>query len=117
MSKLDELEQFTKMFKEKLEIQSTKKNKEDLIYLVNEHLEQRQQLLNKMAGPYSDQEKQQLDRILKDDQVIQETLEKVFQVIQQTMRQAKKQKTSNQQYLNPYHHVATIDGAYWDKKK
>lgn len=117
MSKLDELEQFTKTFKEKLEIQSQKKNKEDLIYLVNKHLDDRQKLLDQLAGPYSDEEKQQLERILKDDQDMQDLLAQVFETIQNNMRQAKKQKTSNQQYLNPYQQVATNDGTYWDKKK
>jgi flagellar protein FliT len=117
MSRLDELEQFTKTFKAKLEVQAQKKNKEDLIYLVNKHLDDRQKMLDKLAGPYSDEEKQQLKRILKDDQDMQEHLDKVFQSIQNNMRQAKKQKTSNQQYLNPYQQVATNDGTYWDKKK
>lgn len=117
MSRLDELEQFTKMFKEKLEVQAQKKNKEDLIYLVNKQLADRQQLLDSLSAPYSDEEKQQLKRILKDDQAMQELLDQVFQSIQNNMRQAKKQKTSNQQYLNPYQQVATNDGTYWDKKK
>lgn len=117
MSRLDELEQFTKVFKQKLETQSQKKNKEDLIYLVNKHLDDRQKLLDQLAGPYSDEEKQQLERILKDDQAMQDLLAQVFEAIQNNMRQAKKQKTSNQQYLNPYQQVATNDGTYWDKKK
>ncbi len=117
MSRLDELEQFTTAFKARLEVQSQKKNKEDLLYLVNKHLDDRQQLLDKLSGPYSDEEKQQLARILKDDEDMQKMLDRVFQSIQNNMRQAKKQKTSNQQYLNPYQQVATNDGTYWDKKK
>ncbi|GEM04879.1 flagellar protein FliT [Halolactibacillus miurensis] len=117
MSRLDELEQFTKTFKEKLEEQSKKKNKEDLIHLVNKHLDERQLLIDQLSSPYLDKEKQQLLRILNHDKEMQEVLNHVFQSIKNDMRQAKKQKTSNQQYLNPYQNVATVDGTYWDKKK
>lgn len=117
MSKLDQLEKFTLDFKFKVQEQVKKKNREDLIYLVNKHLEERQVLINQMSGPYSADQKQQLERILKMDDEIQVILEKVFESIQVQMVQAKKQKTSNQQYLNPYSNVNANDGSYWDKKK
>lgn len=117
MSKLDQLEKFTLDFKLKIQEQVKKKNREDLIYLVNKHLEERQLLLDQLSAPYTEFEKQQLEHILKIDEEMHAILEKVFKSIQLQMVQAKKQKTSNHQYLNPYSNVNANDGSYWDKKK
>lgn len=51
------------------------------------------------------------------DKGIIERLEKFMSIIKQDMKDLQNSKKNEQQYLNPYSQVQTIDGMYYDKKK
>ena len=51
------------------------------------------------------------------DKGIRERLVLVLQSIKQDMKELQVTKKSEQQYNNPYGHVQTMDGMYYDKKK
>ncbi|MER2105295.1 MAG: flagellar protein FliT [Solibacillus sp.] len=51
------------------------------------------------------------------DKGIRERLERVLQSVKQDMKDLQATKKSEQPYMNPYGHVQTMDGMYYDKKK
>lgn len=55
--------------------------------------------------------------LLELDKGIRERLNRVLLSIKQDMKDLQATKKSEQQYMNPYGHVQTMDGMYYDKKK
>lgn len=51
------------------------------------------------------------------DKGIRERLNRVLLSVKQDMKDLQASKKSEQQYMNPYSHIQTIDGMYYDKKK
>ena len=51
------------------------------------------------------------------DKGIRSRLETVMSAIKTDMKELQTSKKSEQQYLNPYSHIQTMDGMYYDKKK
>lgn len=51
------------------------------------------------------------------DKGIRERLNRVLVSIKKDMKDLQTTKKSEQQYMNPYGHVQTMDGMYYDKKK
>ncbi|WP_107942135.1 flagellar protein FliT [Metasolibacillus fluoroglycofenilyticus] len=55
--------------------------------------------------------------LLELDKGIRNRLERVMSSIKADMKELQTSKKSEQQYLNPYSHIQTMDGMYYDKKK
>lgn len=51
------------------------------------------------------------------DKGIRERLHRILVSIKKDMKDLQTTKKSDQQYMNPYGHVQTMDGMYYDKKK
>ena len=51
------------------------------------------------------------------DKGIHERLNRVLLSVKQDMKDLQATKKSEQQYMNPYSHMQTIDGMYYDTKK
>lgn len=51
------------------------------------------------------------------DRGIKERLQNVMTDIKQDLKELQNAKKTEQQYSNPYAHVQTMDGMYYDKKK
>lgn len=94
----------------------TEKNRATVIEQVEEYLNKRALLLEKLEQP-SDEEKELLVDVKRRDLKINQKLEFLFDGLKRDMRNMKKQKSSKQRYVNPYQSVSGFDGMYLDHKK
>ena len=93
--------------------------RDEFIEEVNELLDQRGVIVNKVAkaGFVFDPSIKNHQTLFELDKGIRERLNRVLKLIQIDMKELQTSKKSEQQYLNPYGHVQTMDGMYYDKKK
>lgn len=93
------------------------KNREAIIYQVNELIEQRGNHLLEITPPFTDEENRIGKEVVILNEHIQKQMHVLFNELKQEMKQVKKQKRSNQTYTNPYEKVETMDGMFMDSKK
>ena len=117
MNRLLDVYDVTWQMKEVLKQEITVKNREQVIEQVNQLVEARRKHMEKLAAPYSEAEKVLGKKIILLNDQIEQTMEKIFNVLKSEMKQVKKQKQSNRNYTNPYEHVQTMDGMFLDSKK
>lgn len=55
--------------------------------------------------------------LVKLDTGIREGLEKVMSAVKEDMKELNNAKKHEQQYINPYSNISTMDGRYFDNKK
>jgi flagellar protein FliT len=117
MSLVQQIYEVTSKLYELLQIVITDQNHRDkVINEVENLLEIRQQLLSDLKGPFSEEEKELGQQIIEFNKVIDEKLDQLKLDVQTDMNKVKKQKTSNEKYVNPYKNVS-FDGMFFDKKK
>ena len=94
-------------------------NRDMYIEQINEKLENRQVAIDELLQNgfvYNPTEK--IHITLKElDVGIQERLQRVLEMIKVDLKDLQNAKKNEQQYTNPYGHVQTMDGMYYDKKK
>ncbi|MYL70015.1 flagellar protein FliT [Halobacillus litoralis] len=91
-------------------------NRTAVIEEVETLLNKRGVLLEQLSEP-SQEEKQLVSEVQKRDLKINQQLECLFDGLKRDIRNAKKQKSSKQRYVNPYQSVSGYDGMYLDHKK
>jgi flagellar protein FliT len=91
-------------------------NREPYIERLNEFLEQRQVIMNKLPAVYSEEEQRLGQMIVKMNETIGPLLTRQFEEIKHNLSLMKKKKEKNTQYANPYQSMSA-DGMYFDKKK
>jgi flagellar protein FliT len=94
----------------------TEGSRDDVIEKVELILNERQELLSNLKGPFSEEEKLIGQKIIDLNRVIDEKLPQLKAEVQKDMNKVKKQKSSNEKYTNPYKNVS-FDGMFFDKKK
>jgi flagellar protein FliT len=92
-----------------------KENREPYIERLNEFLEQRQVIINKLPALYSEEEQRQGQMIVKLNETIGPRLTRQLEEIKHNIAMMKKKKEKNVQYANPYQSLS-VDGMYFDKK-
>jgi flagellar protein FliT len=92
-----------------------KDEREPYIERLNELLDQRQAIMNKLPATYSEEEQRMGQRILKMNETIEPLLGRQFEEIKHNLSLMKKKKEKNVQYANPYQ-TLSADGMYFDKK-
>lgn len=117
MKKLDELNRVTQKLAQLLEQPVTVKNRDQMLNEINQFLDQRENLLKDIKPPYSETDAKTAQSIMEKDKEIQLKLDHLFLELKSELRDVKRQKSSSEKYLDPYRHVASNDGTYWDKKK
>lgn len=90
--------------------------REDKIAQVDQLLEKREQLFQKLPSSPTAGEKQVGQEIIKMNDKVLELLEGEKQNIQQDLRTVKLRKKTEKNYVNPYESVQ-VDGVFYDKKK
>jgi flagellar protein FliT len=93
-----------------------KEDRERYIELLNELLEQRQVIMDKLPAVYSEEEQRLGQMIVKMNETIDPLLTGQFEEIKHNLSLMKKKKEKNTQYANPYQSMSA-DGMYFDKKK
>ncbi|MGR9048807.1 flagellar protein FliT [Halobacillus faecis] len=92
------------------------KNRTAVLEEVETLLDKRAAMLEQLSEP-SQEEKAMVREVIKRDLKINQKLEFLFDRLKSDMRNAKKQKSSKQRYVNPYQSVSGYDGMYLDHKK
>lgn len=87
-----------------------------VISKVNNLLEKRELVLEKIKPPFTKEEEVIGGEIVKMDKQISEKMGLIYEAIQQDLKQFKQQKDSNKTYINPYKDMSTVDGMYLDDK-
>lgn len=117
MGRLELLFEVTKELQDVLDQPTTAENREALIEQVNHLIEKRGRLMGNVNPPFTKQEKIIGKKLVIMNDTIQTKMTEVLDVLKVEMKQLKKQKVSNQNYVNPYKDVRLMDGMYMDQKK
>lgn len=117
MGGLERLFEVTKELEGVLNQPATPKDREALIEQVNHLIEKRGLLMENVNPPFTEREKVMGKKLVMMNETIQSKMTEVLNVLKVEMKQVKKQKASNQNYVNPYKDVRLMDGIYMDSKK
>jgi flagellar protein FliT len=93
-----------------------RENREVYIERLNELLESRQIMMDKLPDTYSDEEQRMGKMIVKMNETIELLLLRQFDEVKHNLSLLKKKKAKNNQYAFPYQALSG-DGMYFDKKK
>ncbi|WP_404454287.1 flagellar protein FliT [Virgibacillus necropolis] len=117
MSRLKALFEITKELEGVLNQPITSTNREAIIEQINLLIEKRGSLMDDVIPPFSEEEKMIGKKLVIMNEAIQSKMVEVLNVLKVEMKQLKKQKKSNHNYINPYKDVRTMDGMFMDSKK
>jgi flagellar protein FliT len=93
-----------------------KEDREPYIERLNELLEQRQAIIDKLPATYTEEEQRMGKTIVKMNETFEPLLARQLEEIKQNISTMKKKKEKNTQYANPYQSLSA-DGMFFDKKK
>ncbi|MEG7282835.1 flagellar protein FliT [Bacillus sp. 0909A] len=96
-------------------IQNTPES-DELLKQIEDFVAKRNELIEDISLPLSEEEKKQMKLVLTWDQLIVKEMERVKQSIAAELQQVKRKRAMHTTYLNPYNNI-TIDGRYYDKRK
>lgn len=113
MSLVERLYALTAELIERLEQGS---DRDEKIGWIDKALEEREQLLQKLKPPYSEDEKALGKKLLDLNVCMSQLLQKEKALIQKDIKGLSIKKESNNKYVNPYQSMAT-DGMFYDKRK
>lgn len=116
MSIVVELFQVTKALYDLLEKPIAREARDETIEAVRRLLLQRDELIEQLKPPYTDEEQEMGIEIVSLNETINQKLEHLKQQIQQDLKATKQKKTANQNYVNPYQAIS-VDGMFYDKKR
>ncbi|MEJ8778811.1 flagellar protein FliT [Pseudogracilibacillus sp. ICA-222130] len=91
--------------------------REHVIALIQTFIEKREQLVQQIQGPYSEDEMQLGKQLVKLDEQMNHKMNDLLQQIQIDMKKIKAKKKLNRSYINPYGNIKTTDGMYLDSKQ
>lgn len=116
MNRLEALYNVTKQLNKVLQLPVDSTNREEIIKKVNELINQRGTYLKDVTPPYTEEEKQLGSEIVTLNNQIEKQMKLIFNSLKQEMKQTKKQKSTNESYVNPYGDMNTADGMFLDNK-
>lgn len=117
MGKLETLYNVTKELEDVVNQSITSKNRESVIEQMNLLIEKRGILMENVKPPFTEEEKLMGKKLVTMNETVQSKMGEVLHLLKIEMKQLKKQKKSNQNYVNPYKDVRTLDGMFMDSKK
>src|SRR5699024_6890568 len=115
MGELKAVYEITKQLEEVLN-QISNVYRTELIQQVNELIEQREEMIQRVIKPYSFEEIKIGRHIIHINNVIKEKMDLLYQNVKEDEKQVKKRKTQNHSYLKPYGDLKTPHGMYMDDK-
>lgn len=101
---------------ELLDILQADIERNDKIDQIEEVLDQREEFIQQMSAPYTDEEKQLGKRLIEMNQKVNQMLQREKLFIQKDLKDLSVKKESNTKYTNPYQNLST-DGMFYDKRK
>jgi flagellar protein FliT len=115
MSAVNILLEITKNLFDHVSAGLPKEEREPYIERLNELLDQRQAIMDKLPATHSEDEQRVGQMIVKMNETIEPQLVRQFEEIKHNLSMMKKKKEKNVQYANPYQ-TLSADGMYFDKK-
>ena len=101
MNRLEALYNVTKEFDQVLQQPVDSKNRAEIIKKVNELINQRGDYIKDIIPPYMEEEKQLGSEIVTLNNQIEKQMKLIFNHLKHEMKQTKKQKSTNESYVNP----------------
>lgn len=95
----------------------TAKKREESLEQIDNLLEEREMLFEKLKPPYTVDEQGKGQEILQLNQQIERKLDRMFIQLKKEIQQMNKQKRRDSSYRNPYESVQVMDGMFVDQKK
>ncbi|WP_117168774.1 flagellar protein FliT [Paraliobacillus sediminis] len=117
MNRMDTLYDVTIKLQELLDQPVKETNREEIIAGVQLLLNERELVIKDIVKPYTEEELIIGKKIIPIDQEILKKTQRLFLELKSEIRNVKKQKASNQKYIDPYKSLANYDSAFVDKKK
>lgn len=117
MNRVQEVYDVTLKMNEILSETVSTHNRDTVIEQIQKLLQQRETLLLELKKPFTKEETLLGQKLVDINKEVQEKMDQHFTALKLEMKQIKKQKHSNKNYVNPYRNVAVMDGMYLDKKK
>lgn len=111
-----ELFQVTKQLYDLLDEPIPKEARDETIDMIRHLLGRRDELIEQLQPPYSDEEQELGMEIVMLNETIDQRLHGLKQQIYQDLKAMKQKKMANQNYLNPYQSLS-VDGMFYDKKR
>ncbi|AKG03900.1 hypothetical protein AAV35_003270 [Salimicrobium jeotgali] len=91
-------------------------NRSEQVGEIEALIDKRGNMMQTLPEP-GETEKHIVRDVLERDKTINQRLEMIFTGVKEDMRNNKKQKSTKNQYTNPYQNVAGSDGMFLDSKK
>ncbi|RSK28607.1 flagellar protein FliT [Bacillus sp. HMF5848] len=91
-------------------------DRDEQVHEIEQFLDHREQLMARLQPPYSSEEKELGQQLVKLNEQIDARLDQIKTQIKKDLHQIKVKKQSNRQYQNPYGQVSA-DGMFFDKRK
>ncbi|SHF89106.1 flagellar protein FliT [Ornithinibacillus halophilus] len=117
MNRLKKIYDITVEIEHSLNKEIDSSDREALINHINQLIEKRGIYMEEATDPFTDEEIKLGKEVVRMNQRIQPKMDAIFLEIKKEIKQMKKKKTSNKNYVNPYQSVQTMDGMFLDKKK
>jgi len=117
MSQLQELHDVTSVLYDLVKQSPTFDERDEVLEKIHDLLDKREELLNQIDGPYSDDEKRLGKEVIHMNETIESEIQRLMKQLKTDMARVRKQKNSNQKYTNPYQNLNSYDGMFLDKKK
>ncbi|MFC4322481.1 hypothetical protein [Litchfieldia salsa] len=114
---VEKLYRDTKQLIQLLENPVPKEDRDDYIANIEQMLESREQLMDKLNPPYTEEEMRLGKELIDDQKIIDEKFKMIKSQIQTDLNQLSKTKESNNKYTNPYQSLSNGDGMFFDRKK
>ena len=83
---------------------------------MNELIDQREAILVNIQKPYTSEEMELGQKVIKLNEFIKVRMKGLYEDIKLDMKQVQKKKEQNYSYIKPYGELKTTDGLYIDNK-
>lgn len=117
MGRMEEAYTITKTMVALFDQPITMENQETTIHKLNDLLEKRETEMKQMTTPFTAQEQELGDTIIRMNGNISQHMTVLFEKIKNDMSDVKKRKQTNRSYLNPYGKIKSTDGMFLDSKQ
>jgi len=84
---------------------------------INELIDRREEQINQIKPPYTDEEMKMGKHIIVLNEQIKEKMDQLYDSVKDDIVQFKQQKAQSRSYMNQYGSLETTDDMYLDKKK
>lgn len=97
-------------------LESNELERESVIEKVDQLIQQREEQIQAIKPPYSEEEIEIGQKIVRLNEEIKVKMDRIYDDVKGDMKRVKQKKELNRSYINPYGQIKTTDGMYLDSK-